>query len=378
MIKRIKKGCLKDGRFWFTTAAIVTLSVLISLTVWQWKWLHSGTSANSETVRNIGFLIGGALALIFALWRAFVAERQANAAQGQTEAAKLQAEVARQQAEVARRQVETAQEQSEIARQTAQQQVETAQQSLLYERYRRSTDMLSNDVMSVRIGGVYDLQLLAEEHPEQYYIQVMRRFSDFVRNPPAEGEEPSNSGELRPDVQAVISAIGKRSEAGQRLEAEFRLDLRGAHLENADMWGLNLARADFSNARLAGATLISANLSNANLMSANLSGALLIRANFSNAILMNANLSGARLPEANFSRALLVNAIMSGAILGGEPMPANLDKAIHPEEYVPISQRQLDETVAHPNLPPNIFPHTIDPETGEPLVWRGRPLNPQS
>ena len=333
-------------------AMLTTLAIGLVLgagtAVWmQWEWLGSreeyGRAYNGDILRNVGFIVAGVVALVFALWRALVAQSQAKAAHGQTE---------------------------------------TAQQSLLNERYQRGAEMLGSPVLSVRLGGIYALQRLAEERSVQYHIQVMRLFCAFVRKPPFEDKEPSNSEELRPDVQAVITAIGKRSVAGQRLEAEaeFRLDLSGAHLGNADMVELNFARVYLLGAHLSGGRLLDANLSGADLSTANLSDAILVGADLSGAYLMRANLSGANLvgadftdaylTEANFFRAFLKVAKVSGAWIGGPAMLENLDETIHPGEYVPISQLQLNETVA-PHSPPHIISISTDPETGEPLEWRG-------
>ena len=85
---------------------------------------------NSTTLRNIGFVIAGMIAL--SAWRSWVGhsgERSAAQATALTE---------------------------------------TAQQGLLNDRYQQGAEMLGNDVLSVRLGGIYALQRLAEEHPEQY------------------------------------------------------------------------------------------------------------------------------------------------------------------------------------------------------------------
>ena len=427
MLEHNEKDWLIDWRVWLAIICLVALGT-IGLIWWIWDWLYSDAmsaaagsattdssagESNSEVLRNAGFLVGGVLALVFALWRALVATRQADAAQGQAtaaitqaeiaqqqaEAAQQQAEAAQQQAEIARQtaqqQVEVAQQQAEIARQTAQQQVETAQQSLLNERYRRGTEMLGNDVLRVRIAGSYELQHLAEEHPAQYHIQIMSLLCAFVRNPPPEDGEPANSREeLRPDVQAAISAIGERGSDAQRIEAEadFRLDLRGVHLEYAERSELNFADADLRGAyliqsdlvaiKLSHAALTDANLSDANLTEANLASAHLLRANLSDADLTNADLRRANLTNANLSGtdlsdADLDGAIVSGAVLGATPTRIAKDQIIRSGRYTRVSQHQLDQTLADPNNPPSISDGATDPETGDPLVWRGRPFNPR-
>ena len=101
-----------------------------------WEWLSGGESG-STTIRNIALVAAGLIALPLAIWRGVVANRQAN----------------------------------------------TAQQGLLNERYQKGAEMLGNGVLSVRLGGIYALQRLAEESPGQYHIQIMRLFCAFVRSP---------------------------------------------------------------------------------------------------------------------------------------------------------------------------------------------------
>ena len=93
----------------------------------------------------MSFVIGGIVALFFALWRGRLAERQAS----------------------------------------------TGQQGLLNERYQKGAEMLGSGVLSVRMGGIYALQRLAEEHPKEYAIQILGLFCAFVRHPPrAPGTNP--------------------------------------------------------------------------------------------------------------------------------------------------------------------------------------------
>ena len=43
--------------------------------------------------------------------------------------------------------------------------------------------MLGSGVLSVRLGGIYALERLAKEHPEEYHIQIMELLCSFVRHP---------------------------------------------------------------------------------------------------------------------------------------------------------------------------------------------------
>ena len=111
--------------------------------------------------------------------------------------------------------------------------------------------MLGNDVLSVRLGGIYALRRLAEEHPEQYHIQILNLLCAFARNP-TKDETVYMEEKLREDVQAVLTSIGRRGNTGLTIEREtdFNLDLHGANLSFAHFAGLNLARADLSYAKL--------------------------------------------------------------------------------------------------------------------------------
>ena len=211
--------------FW---ATLLSPFILIGLLIWWfdgdvhfkwtdigefWGWFGTRCDGALQTteresagtiLRNLGLLIGGVEALIFALRRVKIADRDARASEGQTS---------------------------------------VAQQSLLNERYQNGAEMLGSEVLSVRLGGIYTLQRLAEECPEQYHIQIMRLFCAFVRLPTKDQSlesgqmeiEPGTLLGIRPDVEAAMKAIGSRGKSRIALEQKdnFRLDLRGAKLPQA-------------------------------------------------------------------------------------------------------------------------------------------------
>ena len=128
------------------TSGLVLLAIAsVALTFVFWGWLGS----NSATLRNVVLVAAAVAALPLALWRSRIAERQAD----------------------------------------------TAQRGLLNERYQKGAEMLGSDVLSVRLGGIYALQNLAEEHPGQYHVRVMRLFCAFLRSPP--WGPPGRSGASR-------------------------------------------------------------------------------------------------------------------------------------------------------------------------------------
>ena len=165
MVEHIKNYPVRYGIGW-----IALLGVLAWLFqswpggLWGWLeitlgWLRktpNGFESGSTTVRNLGLIVAGLIALPLTLWRIRVADGQAKAAHRQ---------------------------------------VDTSQRSLLNEQYQKGAEMLGSEVLSVRLEGIYALARLAREHPEEYHIQIMRLFCAYVRNPPLEAGEDIGSAE---------------------------------------------------------------------------------------------------------------------------------------------------------------------------------------
>lgn len=259
-------------------------------------WLLSDESG-SATIRNLGLVLAGLIALPLAIWRGLVAEKQANA----------------------------------------------AQQSLRNERYQKGAEMLGGEELSVRMGGIYALQRLADEHPEEYHVQIMRLFCAFVRYPTRDDlyDDDIQVRHVPPfqreDVVTVLRAIGKRDEA------------RKAHEKNVKY------RLDLS----------TANISRLLLFKVNLSGASCIGTQFVKTVLEQANLSEAILELAFLEKTSLRDANLSGTRL---------------HSVTGLIQSQLDQARAYPDNPPKLE-GALDAETGLPLVWtggRGAPLRDES
>ena len=374
---------LKDSRIWTGIGGLALGVVSIALVVSFWDSLDPNTPetvSRSETIRNLALIIGGLLAFVFALWRTLVAGRQADAARGQ---------------------------------------VETAQQSLFNERYQRGAEMLGGQVLAVRLGGIYALERLAAQQPQQYHLPIMKLFCAFVRNPPKDenldkplvidGEEMRLL--IREDTQAVLLAIGTRNSKQIRIEIEekFSVDLHGANLAGGDMRQCNLDRADLTDANLteadmsgkssfARARLIRANLARAKLDDACFQDANCRQARFSDVkarrtsfrradlegtIWDHSNLEDARLSccilkGASLLQAKLARAHFTGAVFGRGrrrmelPVDASVGDGIaisYTEVQTWITQAQLDQAKAADDCPPSIEPETTDFESGSQLVW---------
>ena len=354
----------RSGGPWLIAPVAILIAGIV-LSVDRWDWLNGGESAGA-TVRNIGLVIAGSLALPLAIWRGVVADKQASAAQCQT-----------------------AQD----------------RETLLNERYQQGAEMLGSNVLAVRMGGIYALQQLAQEHPNTHHLQVMNLFCAFVRRPPQDPEANPRMPTvkdvqlLRQDVQAVMDAIVARDESRRNLEQNlaFTLDLQDSDLAGAQMDlsiyldgrkvpvralinqrpnpRLNPSRLEFSGAHLSNAQLLGANLQNARLNEADLSGADLSAADLTDARLEKANLTGyvsligailrgTRLCGADLSNATFYLANVSGTDFYG----AGDDDECLPAKG--LTQSMLDLAIADPNNPPKLGGVVLDAETGEPLVWR--------
>lgn len=364
-MKRVKEWLVNWVFLAILIGAIVVVSILWFSWV-NWSWLREevdGMESNSATIRNVGLVIAGLIALPLAVWRGIIADRQAKAALHQSEAALRQSEVALGQSQ-------------------------TSQHSLLNERYQKGAEMLGNEVLSVRLGGIYALQRLAEEYPAEYHIQIMQLFCQFVRYPT---EDESVEGELgqvrgvlrrREDVQAVMNAIGNRDEKRIKIEKEngFSLDMGNVKLQMYNMGWPNSYRLHFSVddsseepfnrfdvlsqvPNFSGVSFFMADLSHASFSMANLSGATFERSNLSGAYLLFADLSGTRFEESDLSGTSFHRANLSGARFNRLNTPW--------DPVINLTQAQLDVAVADPDNPPELE-GLVDPDTGEPLVWRGK------
>ena len=334
ILQKVGSRLKQEGTRWVGAIAITTvLGVLLTCIFWQ--DLQAGEESLGATLRNAILMIAAAPAALTALWRSRVAEHQAT----------------------------------------------TARNTLINDRYQRSAEMLGSEILPARLGGIYALQSLAQEDPNHYHFQIMQLFCSFVRNQKADNEGVEQTQEWAPqtkeDIQAIVTAIGGRSEAGLEIERDtgFKIDLRGANLayinlSGANLRGANLSRSNLRNAiffepipltpdlaetippsetnkppvihllasepitptfkgmeerraNLSLANLEQADLSESNLTGVDLSGASLVNAILSDSVIRYADMRKANLIGADLSRAFMSTTDLSGARLTG----ANMERA---------------------------------------------------
>ncbi len=335
-LERVKR----DGPRWLRVGLGIVASILVLVVLswagWlSWDWVQDfwcwlkGSESGSATIRNVVLTIGGP----FALWLAW------------------------------RRSV-------------------VAQRGLMNERYQKGAEMLGDNLLAVRLGGIYALQRLAEEDPGQYHVQIMRLFCAFVRHPTKdERVDEKQKKTLLGDIQAIVEMIRTRSEANIALEKEAEKEegLSCLDLSDADLPHSVFNKADLSKASLMKTDLSEANLANTNLFGADLSGADLSSANLANTNLVRADLSGAvlscaRLTSTNLSGAKLNGTDLNGAVLSHANLShANLSHAdlsgATLDSTEGLIQAQLDKACPDPNKLPKLQ-DCVDAQTGKQLEWR--------
>jgi uncharacterized protein YjbI with pentapeptide repeats len=189
---------------------------------------------------------------------------------------------------------------------------------LITERFTRSIEQLGNKEETIRIGGIYALERIANDSPRDGWT-IMEVLSSFVRGKQnLKGQDPSQLSAIRTDAQAALTTIARRKidleTERQYLDLSFT-NLREANLVAAQLDRVKLNNASLIQANLSQANLNLANLSHANLHDANLTQTRLDRSNLIQANLSNTNLSAANLNEANLNKADLSDAILDGANL---------------------------------------------------------------
>ncbi|MEO0536805.1 MAG: pentapeptide repeat-containing protein [Cyanobacteria bacterium P01_A01_bin.123] len=224
---------------------------------------------------------------------------------------------------------------------SAEQNRKLAEVKQVAERFSKAVEMLGSNNLQVRLGGIYSLERISKDSPEDYHWTIMEVLTAFIR-----GESPKQSEEktgvpsevsksqnpqislIKIDVQAALTVIARlHNKDFDRLPLDLKninlhraqlidndgyfrkprihllslckADLSGADLHEANFFWLDLFRAYLIGANLSGANLQAANLLEANLSRANLCEATLSDANLQRAELEGANLKGANLYEAN-------------------------------------------------------------------------------
>lgn len=240
-----------------------------------------------------------------------------------------------------------------------QQTTDIARDAQVIERISYAIDKLCTYKLEAQLGGIFTLERISQEYVKEHWM-IMEILTAYVRENARWAETPARKGgpqhsiskKVAPDVQAILSALGRRGWVAREVEQGNILNLRLSNLAYADLRRANFAYANFRGSSLEKANLAEANLAGAFLGDVNLKGANLARAD-----LRSTNFSHANLEDANLQDADLTGANLHGANLKGATLPpqVNASTATIPTPIPPrISPAQL-ETMIQPTE------HTLQP-----------------
>lgn len=209
----------------------------------------------------------------------------------------------------------------------------TIREGQITDRFIRAIDQLGatkdgKPEREIRLGGIYGLQRIAEESPENYQ-PIREILNDYIRlNAPwpwtgddsarkqLEAAVPAVQYPLHPtiDVQTALNFIAHPTKyrAGFAFPNLPGVDLRGANFGAADLHG-----AILNGAHLEGAMIGSAKLEFAQLKGTHLEGASLMYAKMDEVYLGFSHLDGADLRGARLNHAYMWSANLDGAFLNG-------------------------------------------------------------
>jgi hypothetical protein len=215
-------------------------------------------------------------------------------------------------------------------------QIELTRQGQLTDRYSKAVEQLGNGSTDVRLGGIYALERLMRDSPNDQptIIEVLAAFiRDNASKRPIPSPAPTSTPDPRVvaaqrpvDVLAAFTVLGRRDTRHDA--SRDPVDLSYTNLAGLNLSSMNLAGMKFLGAHLEGTRLVQAKLTNANLAAAdltysNLAGADLTCGELFAANLTHTNLASANLTLADLDGAKLTNANLDGATLNR----TTLDKA---------------------------------------------------
>ena len=214
--------------------------------------------------------------------------------------------------------------QAQTASERHQEQTNADRQRRITESFAKAVEQLGSDKLEVRLGGIYSLERIARESPDDYWT-VMENLTAFVRERSRRDEVERTSQDLEqriqrrayflwlelgrlPDAPADLfwTTAARREELGEPPPADIAAVLtvlkrrRGWEREGINNWRLDLMGAvlrqcDLSGAHLERAILTAAHLEEANFRYAHLEGADLYAAYLQGANLSDGHLEGAQL-----------------------------------------------------------------------------------
>jgi uncharacterized protein YjbI with pentapeptide repeats len=215
-------------------------------------------------------------------------------------------------------------------------QVNVNRQGQITERFTRAIDQLGSTKDDVQVGGVYSLERIANDSPDDrrtvqaVLAAVVRAHAPWPVGAPNGPQHPSptvDEGLLwlhyrAPAVQAAMIVLGRRPRSADELQLFLgRVDLRAAFLHSARLSYANIRHANLARSQMPRVDLVGADLDDTDLRQTKLQDARLTGANLQQAYLQEAHLQRADLRGANLRGADLRGANLQGADLSEVQIP---------------------------------------------------------
>ncbi|MGX4733155.1 pentapeptide repeat-containing protein [Kitasatospora griseola] len=232
-----------------------------------------------------------------------------------------------------------------VTTRTAVETVDLTAKGQITDRFTAAVGQLGEDQVAVRLGGIYALERIAQESPNNQGV-IMNVLTGFLRenskapevpNREAAAPETPLASTLIPqpahavsaDIEAAALVLGRRNTSND--PSGFTLDLTGVDLRGARLDGVNFSNAWIMSADFSGTRLRGANFSHAKLKpgevdpatdwtskgSVNFTGAVLEGANFSDSLLVGSIFAGAWMPRSNFQKSIFATSDFRNSVVAG-------------------------------------------------------------
>ena len=193
-----------------------------------WQWYLDNHDAVQPLLAPVATLLGAITTLAVGIFLAFAALRQAKTATSQAETA-------------SNRHIE---------------QTLAEKQRRITESFAKATEQLGSDKIEARLGGIYTLERISKESPDDYWT-VMEILTALVRvrahweKPDAntvvsEGEKSTPPLLRLADIASIMTVLMRRKGLKREVEEGWQLDLKGVDLRGWVPSKVHLAGADLT------------------------------------------------------------------------------------------------------------------------------------
>ena len=373
-----------------------------------WNWLSVGESG-SATLRNIGLLIVAAIGMPFAIWRTMVAGKQAQIAQRSLRNERYQKAVEMLGNSVLSVRLGGIYALHQLAKEEpAHYHVQAMRLFSAFLRHPPALSTTDTDQMAtlIEVAGqeaksgthvrrdIEDIfRTLGARTKEEIEVETKSGYELVIYEANLRGLKIRDVTEFKYTLDPKKGTLTQheRPRRENLSNVHFRrvdfsnVDLSFTNMSEGEFWDPTFVDARLEETDLSGtswdggtleaAMLSSADLSNANFLRVSMSGANMDRANLTGVVFQETDLSGATFRDANISGACFSSFQYRTGLLSRSGI-----KRLGVEAeglYVGVrnlTQGQIDQARADPKNPP-LLDGITDPNTGEQLVWRGKPLS---